>query len=469
MVQDKCRSAVDSAESFSTMVTSSANEMNSSWPYVTITDFTAKAQRLSTLSGAYQIGFSPILYPQDFSGWTVHSYLNLPKYYEEAIRVNGYETTVDALLNATVPFPWHYDQMNPDSGPQTSDPLEPEIPAQLLDLRERMGFKGFFVNWQSLTWLEPFHTSFQGLTTTNFNLLYAGFEDVFATAYEFNIPAFDSYRNPVINSDGTEFSGWKGQTQMVQPIFDTIYSGDRSRKELKMVGALNMLFDWKSLLADLLSKAEIHDVDIVLSSECGMDTSHVTYRFLENMVVPLGLADLHLSQYDDMGLTYPLVKLDLDEETQAELEEAMAQQIENSVEGGCISEIYMSIYPIGALEEMFYTGTAWLFSGIVAGVFVLTSFIFLMYDIMVKRRETKVMERLMRQEKIVSNTFPKAIRDKVYRNTLLPKDINSLSQNTLANAGQIAELYPSATVVFADIVGFTAWSSAREPNQVFKL
>jgi class 3 adenylate cyclase len=34
---------------------------------------------------------------------------------------------------------------------------------------------------------------------------------------------------------------------------------------------------------------------------------------------------------------------------------------------------------------------------------------------------------------------------------------------------QIADLYPSATVMFADIVGFTAWSSVREPSQVFKL
>jgi hypothetical protein len=126
------------------MITSSANEMNKSWPYVTITDFTSKAKRLSALSGAYQIGFSPIVYPEDFDGWTVHSYLNLPKYYEEAIKVNGYEQTVDELLDATIPFPWHYNQTNPHTGPQPSDPMEPEIPIQLLGLRERIGFDGHY-------------------------------------------------------------------------------------------------------------------------------------------------------------------------------------------------------------------------------------------------------------------------------------------------------------------------------------
>ena len=33
----------------------------------------------------------------------------------------------------------------------------------------------------------------------------------------------------------------------------------------------------------------------------------------------------------------------------------------------------------------------------------------------------------------------------------------------------IAELYPNTTVMFADIAGFTAWSSEREPAQVFQL
>jgi hypothetical protein len=308
------------------------------------------------------------------------------------------------------------------------------------------------------------------------NLLYAGFEDAFATAYEFNIPAFDSYRNPVIDPVTMEFLRWESQTQMVQPIFDTIYNGDRSRKELKMVGALNMLFDWKSLLSDLLSKADIQDVDIVLSSTCSMPAGPVTFRVTENAVIQLGDKDLHNPKYDDMAFTYPLFELDLDDETQIEINKVMSQQIEASVEGGCISEIFMAIYPTEELEESYNTAFAWKLSAGVAAVFVFTSLIFFVYDITVKRRQAKVMERVIRQDKIVSNTFPKAIRDKLYRDSPQNRDEGSHSQNTLSNSEntlfgsvQLAELYPSATVVFADIVGFTAWSSTREPNHVFKL
>jgi len=33
----------------------------------------------------------------------------------------------------------------------------------------------------------------------------------------------------------------------------------------------------------------------------------------------------------------------------------------------------------------------------------------------------------------------------------------------------IADLFPQASVLFADIAGFTAWSSVREPSHVFTL
>jgi hypothetical protein len=33
----------------------------------------------------------------------------------------------------------------------------------------------------------------------------------------------------------------------------------------------------------------------------------------------------------------------------------------------------------------------------------------------------------------------------------------------------IADLFPSATVIFGDLVGFTAWSSVRQPTEVFIL
>ena len=486
IVNEKCTSAIDSAEAFSSMITSSVNSKNGSWPYVTVDDFTSKARRLSTLSGAYEVVFAPIVYPEDFDGWAVHSYLNLPSYYEEAIRVDGLESTTQDMLNRTIPVPWHPVGMGQSFN--ETDPTEPEIPVQLLGLRERIGFDGFFVRWQSTS----LQLMLPGLPlTTNMNLLYTGFEDAFATATEFNIPAFDGYRNFLFDPETGQIQMdpetgdvmWESQTQMVQPIFETIYNGEGSREDLKMVGALMMLFDWRTFLLNLLSKGDIRDVDIVLRNTCSLLARPVTYRVTNGEVVQVGVEDLHDPEYDELVVTSRLFQLDLDDETQGKIDWVMAKDIEASVEGGCISEIFMDIYPTQELEDSFYTNSPWVISGGIAVVFVFTGLIFFVYDVMVKRRQSKVMERIIRQDKIVLNTFPKAIRDKLYNDAANLQDdsaklssmINSNSNRSLNNSngalfsGQLAELYPSATVVFADIVGFTAWSSAREPNQVFKL
>lgn len=42
-------------------------------------------------------------------------------------------------------------------------------------------------------------------------------------------------------------------------------------------------------------------------------------------------------------------------------------------------------------------------------------------------------------------------------------------EQTISSSEPIADLFPHTTIMFADIVGFTAWSSEREPHQVFQL
>jgi class 3 adenylate cyclase len=50
------------------------------------------------------------------------------------------------------------------------------------------------------------------------------------------------------------------------------------------------------------------------------------------------------------------------------------------------------------------------------------------------------------------------------------RDPSSANHNhPLFGSKPIADLFPRATILFADIAGFTAWSSTREPTQVFTL
>lgn len=80
---------------------------------------------------------------------------------------------------------------------------------------------------------------------------------------------------------------------------------------------------------------------------------------------------------------------------------------------------------------------------------------------------------------IVTNMFPGQFRDQMIVNQ--EKDKNSINsprstmEDFLENgdnrhgAKPLADLFLDTTILFADIVGFTPWSSAREPSQVFTL
>jgi Adenylate and Guanylate cyclase catalytic domain len=126
--------------------------------------------------------------------------------------------------------------------------------------------------------------------------------------------------------------------------------------------------------------------------------------------------------------------------------------------------------------------------------FVITALIFLMYDRFVKRRNQKIVLAAARSNAIISSLFPSQVRDRLFaakdekynsqdyatpKRQLKTMIVNGEFQaNVNADADDddfmyktkpIADLFPETTILFADIAGFTAWSSVREPTQVFIL
>jgi Adenylate and Guanylate cyclase catalytic domain len=148
-----------------------------------------------------------------------------------------------------------------------------------------------------------------------------------------------------------------------------------------------------------------------------------------------------------------------------------------------------NVYPSNEMKEAFTTNNPIIFASIAVVIFLFTSLVFFLYDRKVERRQETVMSSAKRTTKIVSSLFPSTVRDKLYplperpvrRSSLdafmpgklqqSPRDITSstdFSTSSIA-CSPIADLYPDTTVLFADIAGFTAWSSARQPTQVFHL
>jgi Adenylate and Guanylate cyclase catalytic domain len=112
----------------------------------------------------------------------------------------------------------------------------------------------------------------------------------------------------------------------------------------------------------------------------------------------------------------------------------------------------------------------------VAGVFGLTIMAFILYNCFVEARQLAILEKAAHSTAIVSSLFPKQVCERLLEHEEKPSTIsrNKFSaylqgeNNQLpASRNQIADLFPNCTVMFADIAGFTAWSSTRDPEHVF--
>jgi hypothetical protein len=118
-------------------------------------------------------------------------------------------------------------------------------------------------------------------------------------------------------------------------------------------------------------------------------------------------------------------------------------------------------------------------------IFIFTSLVFYLYDWKVERRQNRVVVTARRSSALLSSLFPATVRDQLYQTQ---SDDNKVKENTWSlpvpfkgsditnekdkgknDPSPIAQLYTDTTVIFMDIVGFTHWSSTRQPTAVFQL
>lgn len=181
----------------------------------------------------------------------------------------------------------------------------------------------------------------------------------------------------------------------------------------------------------------------------------------------LGVGDLHDRKYEHTEFHIPLITHEKD--------------VTANTPGHC--GYMFSLYFSDAFKSEEKRNLHVLLSAIIATIFALMAGTFYMYDRMAHNRNTKMVATAANSNAFISTLFPSVVKkrlmDDIDESDSPPgealscenddeDDIDDEIQRAFKSK-PIADLYTETTILFADIVDFSAWSSMREPAQVFTL
>eukprot|EP00934_Nitzschia_sp_Nitz4_P004490 Nitzschia sp. Nitz4//scaffold552_size3282//1//2459//NITZ4_009273-RA/size3282-augustus-gene-0.3-mRNA-1//-1//CDS//3329554432//4480//frame0 len=417
-------------DTFATSISSYVKDTGMKWPNVTIGDFTAKALKTIEAVGGGGLQLAVLVNQGNRLGFEEYASEEVYSQTQETFDFLGIpQNSSDLGLEDTITY------YNYGTGERLTEPYEGEDRASDL----------FLVNWQMSYVLPQYVMN---------NLL--------------SSPTLGSVANQVIISKGPGIGFFNSSdvqdmtAQILQPIFQDVFPESQADQR-DVVGVLFLASDWRSFFQNILGEGTVGS-RVVLESSCGFVE---TYQINGPEVELVGSGDIHDPQYEHLEVSTAFFNV-------GEPDESFPDQF-------CFDEITLHIYATEEMRETLRTSRPYVYASIVVGIFLCTSAMFFVYDFAVRNRQNKVMKRVIAQDKIVSNLFPATIRDRLYKvgdGSAGQSDTNSIGTSHNENPGNnaavfgskpIADLFLETTVLFADIVGFTAWSSAREPSQVFVL
>jgi len=255
----------------------------------------------------------------------------------------------------------------------------------------------------------------------------------------------------------------------VQPVYDS-FEEDRA-----LVALVQSVVSWELFFTDVVfqgSKGE-DTIYCVLKNTCGQSYTWLTGT---DGIEYQGEGDWHETQFESYRVTTELNPYS----DSAAAEEA----------GVCLFSF--DIYPSSSLRQSYQTNKPAIYTSVVGAIFFLVVLTFGVYDWIIQHRNKKLVFAAARSNAIVSALFPSNVRDRLFaeqeaddvkkknkrftapksglQDFLLNDNGNpDIDEELIFKTKPIADLFPETTIMFADLVGFTAWSSVREPSQVFTL
>jgi hypothetical protein len=228
-------------------------------------------------------------------------------------------------------------------------------------------------------------------------------------------------------------------------LMEPVYSAFEESPEL--VGFLLGVTAFENMFVNVLDEGA-NGIVCVISDSCG---NVMTFELNGSESTFIGYGDFHDSSFDQF------------------MESVQLEAYETIFEGVCVHEL--RVYPSFAFRDSYETNQPAVYTSVVALALVVTAFLLFIYDKMITRRQEKTMNNAIRTGNLVASMFPENVRDRLMEDALQDEGNTSVvnGKENLSSVGggfktrPIADFFPESTIMFADISGFTAWASTREP------
>eukprot|EP00538_Stauroneis_constricta_P006255 CAMPEP_0119548160 /NCGR_PEP_ID=MMETSP1352-20130426/2143_1 /TAXON_ID=265584 /ORGANISM="Stauroneis constricta, Strain CCMP1120" /LENGTH=768 /DNA_ID=CAMNT_0007593349 /DNA_START=72 /DNA_END=2378 /DNA_ORIENTATION=+ len=251
-------------------------------------------------------------------------------------------------------------------------------------------------------------------------------------------------------------------TSLSVPVFDT-FGDDKS-----VVGAIFTTMYWRLFFAGVFSDS-VRGLLCVLENTQGQQATYVINGPNATFVAE---GDHHSSQYDNMFKEIDLVDF-FKGSSSPETRTFSAIDLDAR-----FIDYKLRVYPTDEFKELYVTGEAKEDAIAIGSTFIIAFLVFIVYDCCVERRQRIVLDRAVKSTALVSTLFPENVRERVInddeargkgKSRQIAFRATNISGNQMIGGPPIAEKFAATTVFFADLAGFTKWSSTREPEQVFQL
>jgi hypothetical protein len=435
------------------------SQPNTTWPFVTLNDFQQRAANIREFSNSLYVRIIPVISEEDRPAWEDYSVKNIGwldearAYQEEkGLGFRALQAANDSQgssLDFSSGIGDKIYTIGPD-GPLVDQGAGPYFPLW----QESPHFGRDMTNFNVASY--PAYAAYAKKSVETGKMTMSGLDT--AVPGDINDPDLTtSFFARLLSFAADKPVDYLGDpmSSVFVPVFDSF---DTTKKPTALIFSV---FSWATHFEGLLPENTL-GVVVVLENTCD---GPFTYKVVGEEAEYMGKGDLHDLKFNGMERT---MENDI-------LEASLGIGIH---QGLC--SYSLRVYPSQELYDEYHTSLPIIIAFVVALVFAITAGVFLLYSHRVERRQRIVLKQAMESTAIVSSLFPEAVRDRyVSRNN--QNGLTSGKDRLKAfladgddgddggNDTPIADLFPHSTVFFADIAGFTSWSSCREPAQVFIL